>query len=282
MHISLVIPAFNRGHCLARALDSVLAQRTPADEIILVDDGSTDDTRALLARRYPDVRYLYQSNRGVSAARNLGIREAKFDWVALLDSDDAWHPDKLTHQRAALSRQPGYRLCHCDEIWIRNGRRVNPMRIHVKAGEQAFLDGLPRCAISPSSVLVERRLLEDIGGFDESLPACEDYDLWLRICAAHPALFVARPLVIKYGGHADQLSRRHWGMDRFRIRALHKLLQTDSLPHAYEQAAIDTLLQKLDVLLAGARKRGNQALVEEYYPLVDQYRGRQLRHEHCA
>jgi len=266
VEISVVIPTCNRAHTLARALDSVLAQTLPAREIVVVDDGSQDATAALVRDGYPGVTYLHQANHGVSHARNRGIAAARCEWLALLDSDDAWLPDKLAAQAQALRAGSPRRLCHCDELWVRNGRRVNPMRKHAKHGGWVFEHCLPRCAISPSAVVVHRSLLEECGGFDESLPVCEDYDLWLRICARHAVAFVPRPLVVKYGGHADQLSRRHWGMDRFRVRALEKLLAQGELSLAQQHAVRRVLADKLDVLLGGAAKRGNAALLAELAP----------------
>jgi glycosyltransferase involved in cell wall biosynthesis len=264
MKISVIIPSWNRADRLAAALDSVLAQSLAAHEIIVVDDGSTDNTRALLQQHYPGVHYLYQQNSGVSSARNTGIKAACGDWIALLDSDDRWEVSKLERQQQALLAQPGYRLCHCDEIWIRNGKRVNPMKKHAKYGGNIFHHCLPLCVISPSAVMIERSLFDDVGLFDESLPACEDYDLWLRICATWPVLFVDQPLVVKVGGHADQLSRRYWGMDRFRIQALEKILAGGILQQQEHAEALQMLQEKLAILIQGAVRRDNHELVDEY------------------
>ncbi len=178
--ISVIIPTYNRAHTLSRALDSVLAQTHPADEVIVIDDGSTDSTVELLQNSYPNVTLIQQQNRGVSAARNSGIRASHSEWVALLDSDDEWLPDKLNKQLALVSQQPEYKIIHSDEIWIRYGVRVNQMKKHIKKGGWIFQDCLPLCAISPSAVMIHRSVFDDVGLFDESLPACEDYDLWLR------------------------------------------------------------------------------------------------------
>ena len=264
MKISVIIPSWNRADRLAAALDSVRAQSLVPHEVIVVDDGSTDNTRELLSRHYPEVRYLYQQNNGVSSARNTGIMAASGDWIALLDSDDRWEPLKLERQQQAIQAQPGYRLCHCDEIWIRNGKRVNPMKKHAKQGGKIFRHCLPRCVISPSAVMIQREVFADIGLFDENLPACEDYDLWLRICARHPVLFVNQPLVIKVGGHDDQLSRRYWGMDRFRVQALEKILAAGVLDDQDHAAALYMLQEKLAILIQGADKRDNQTLAGQY------------------
>lgn len=263
MDISVVIPTHNRAHTLCRALDSVLAQTLSPAEVIVVDDGSTDATPQLLKTTYPEVIALRQNNRGVSHARNRGIAAARNDWIAFLDSDDRWLADKLASQASALRDAPAFRFCHSDELWIRDGRRVNPMRKHAKHGGEMFMHCLARCAISPSTALLHRALLDDVGGFDETLPACEDYDLWLRICAQHPVLFVPRALAVRHGGHADQLSRRFWGMDRFRVRALERLLRDDRLDAGYRLATLHSLLAKLEVLIGGARKRGNTELLHE-------------------
>lgn len=262
--ISVVIPTYNRAELVLRALRSVLAQTRPAEQVIVVDDGSTDDTGPLVRIQFGSVDYLAQENRGVSAARNRGIEVATGEWIALLDSDDEWLPEKLERQMACLEQEPDYRLCHTDEIWVRRGRRVNPRRKHAKQGGWIFRDCLPLCAISPSSVLIHRSLFEEVGRFDETLPACEDYDLWLRVCSRWPVLFVPERLVVKHGGHEDQLSSRVWGLDRYRIQALEKVLGSAALGTEDRQAAIDMLVDKIDIYAAGARKRGRVDEADEY------------------
>ena len=264
MRISVVIPTHQRAALLPRALSSVYAQTLPAFEVILVDDGSTDATRRLVQSDYPGCRYLYQENLGVSSARNLGIAAAQGEWIAFLDSDDQWLPGKLAAQSQLFASLPEYRICHTEEIWIRDGRRVNPMKKHAKTGGRIFRRCLPLCVISPSSVLIERSLLYEVGLFDQSLPACEDYDLWLRVCAEHPVAFVEQPQIIKHGGHADQLSQRFWGMDRFRIRALEKIIQSGRITGADAQAAAATLAAKAHILAQGAEKRGRHQQALEY------------------
>jgi len=258
MSVSAVIPTFDRSAVLVRAVESVLAQTLPVDEVIVVDDGSSDETRAVIAERFPDVRLESIAHAGVSAARNRGIALATGDWIAFLDSDDEWLPRRLERQMEALDEAPGHRIVHCEEVWIRNGRRVNARRHHRKSGGRIFERCLPLCVISPSAVLLERTLIEAHGGFDESLPACEDYDLWLRLCAEEPVLFVEEPLIVKYGGHADQLSRTTWGLDRFRIEALEKALANPALDAAQREAVLAELERKLEIFVAGARKRDPQ------------------------
>jgi len=266
--IAVIIPTYNRIETLSRAISSVLAQIRPIDELIVVDDGSTDGTSAWLREHYPGIKLIEQVNAGVSAARNRGIESTGCDWIALLDSDDEWLPQKLEKQLARLASEPDHKIIHSDEIWVRNGVRVNQMKKHSKKGGWIFQDCLPLCAISPSAVMIHQSIFGDVGLFDESLPACEDYDLWLRITSRYPVLYCDEPLIQKYGGHEDQLSRKHWGMDRFRIRALENILLRAELSDSDYAAALEMMLGKVKVVLGGARKRDNWDLVSEYEQLL--------------
>lgn len=271
MQISVVIPTYNRSNTIVRALESVYNQTSPADEIIVVDDGSTDNSAAIIRQAFPAVKLIEQPNEGVSSARNKGIEYAEHDWIALLDSDDEWLPQKLESIRAAQHRNPQEVVFHSNEIWIRNGVRVNAMKKHTKFGGMIFEYCLPLCVISPSAVVIHASVFEQIGMFNESLPACEDYDLWLRLCHRHPVFYIAQPLINKFGGHDDQLSRKHWGMDRYRIRALHDLLKIPTLNHRQRQQTTEMLRRKLRILLKGARKRDNREIVTQYQPLLEYY-----------
>ena len=281
MKISAIIPSHNRAHTLERALESVLKQTSPVDEVILIDDGSTDDSMTLVKNRFPQVVVVQQPNRGVSTARNRGVTEASFDWIALLDSDDCWHRDKIAQIRAAQIREPEFILYHSDEIWIRNGVRVNPMRKHRKRGGWIFRHCLPLCAISPSTAVIHKETLQQLGGFDENLPACEDYDLWLRLCYLYPVCFIEQALVTRYAGHDDQLSQHYPAMDQFRIRSLDRLLRDAELEHEDWEAARHTLLDKLDILVNGAIKHGNRLLFDEFAPLRDSWRNTTSRARSC-
>lgn len=272
MRISVVIPSFNRAHTLPRALQSVFQQTSAADEVIVVDDGSTDGSRDMLARDFSQVVVLHQSNRGVSAARNRGIDVAQHEWIALLDSDDSWRPEKLACMRQAHRQYPDFVLYHSDEIWIRNGVRVNPMRKHEKGGGWIFERCLPLCAISPSASVINKSTLISLGRFDETMPACEDYDLWLRLCHRYPVHYLEQALITKYGGHQDQLSRQHTAMDRFRVYALHRLLRDETLRAEHREAARSMLTTKIEILMKGAQKHRNQALIDELTPLWASYR----------
>jgi len=237
-------------------------------ELIVVDDGSTDDTAELIKNRFPQVKFIQQKNSGVSAARNTGIKNALGQWIAFLDSDDEWLPQKLKYQMKQLEQYPDYKICHSDEIWIKNGRFINPKNKHKKFGGWIFDKCLPLCAISPSTVLIHRQIFTAVGLFDETLPACEDYDLWLRITARYPVLYSEDKLINKYGGHPDQLSARYWGMDRYRIYSLHKIISSGALNTADKQLAIEILQKKVSIYLIGARKRGKKEEVEYYQQLL--------------
>lgn len=265
---SVIIPTFNRRALVAEAIASALAQEGADFELIVVDDGSTDGTEAALAPIRDQLRFLSQTNRGVSAARNTGARVARGEWLAFLDSDDIWLPDKLCAQMAFVREHPETRICQTGEIWIRNGVRVNPCNHHRKPDGDVFLPSLQRCLVSPSAVMIRRDLFEAAGGFDESLPACEDYDLWLRLAWQTPVPLIDRPLVIKRGGHADQLSRRYWGMDRFRVRSLQRLLAEPALSATQREAVRAVLTEKCAILAQGAAKRGRHDEARQYRELA--------------
>lgn len=269
--VAVIVPTYNRASTLSRALDSVYAQTRRADEVCVVDDGSVDDTEELIRSRYPEAIYIRQENAGVSAARNRGVEATVSNYVAFLDSDDEWLPSKIEKQLSALNENPQYRIVHSDEIWIRNGKRVNQMGKHRKGGGEIFSRCLPLCVISPSAAVIDRRLFMELGGFDEALPACEDYDLWLRICRREQVLYIDTPLLRKFGGHADQLSIKHWGMDRFRVQSLIKLLDSEILTAEQDRLVRVTLKEKAGILHNGAVKRDKAETAEYYANLLENY-----------
>jgi len=254
--VSVIIPTYNRSARVADAVRSVLHQTFEDWELIVVDDGSTDGTARILDGWDTRMRVVSQSRSGVSSARNRGVEESRGDLIAFLDSDDRWLSRKLEVQTAFFHRFPGAIICQTEEIWIRNGRRVNPRAHHRKQGGDIFRISLERCMISPSAVMMRRRLLEETGGFDPSLQACEDYDLWLRVTARHPVALIPEPLLIRYGGHPDQLSRTVPALDRLRIASLCNLLEAGTPLTSEQRAWIEeTLLKKARVYLTGCIRR---------------------------
>jgi glycosyltransferase involved in cell wall biosynthesis len=266
--ISVIIPTYNRASMVIEAVESVLEQTFKDFELIVVDDGSTDHTLSLLEKFGPSLRLCRQENRGVSAARNRGLAEAGGELIAFLDSDDLWLPEKLAVQASYLRTFPQAALCHTEEIWLRRGRRVNPRRRHAKASGKAFAELLRESLISPSAVVIRRAVLEGAGGFDERLPACEDYALWLTLARTHRIHLIDRPLVIKRGGHPDQLSRTLWGLDRFRVQVLRELASDAGLSPEEALEVRLVLEEKCRILAAGCRKRGRAGEAEEYLRLA--------------
>ena len=270
MNLSVIIPTFNRCSQVLEAIASVLEQAHFEEhgwamgeqfELIVVDDGSTDETECICKARYPAVTVLRQPNLGVSRARNAGIEASNGQWIAFLDSDDVWLPTKLSAQFALLEISQR-KVCHTEEHWIREDEPVTPKRALRKQGGDLFAECIRHCAIAPSAVLIERCVFDEIGVFDESLPVCEDYDLWLRLSARYKVDLLEAPQVIRRAGHADQLSVRYVAMDRFRIRALINLLTSTPLSASQQALAVANLQTRIAIVHKGALKHQNHALIE--------------------
>jgi len=276
--ISAIIVTHNREAFLGEAIDSVLAQtyfqQHALDwELLVIDDGSSDGTRHLVTsylERCPNLRYAYQEQGGVSRARNLGLKLARGEYLAFLDSDDLWIKEKIQVQMSYLKAFPEARFCLTEEIWIRKGRRVNPGAKHRKYSGWVLEKVLPLCLLSLSSAMFRRQLFEEIGGFDEEFPVCEDYDLGIRIALRYPYYLISTPLIIKRGGHPDQLSQKYWGMDRWRIKALEKALILAVQPEQKEIIKKE-IQRKCQVLVEGFLKRGNLEEARSYQQLIDKY-----------
>tara|TARA_B100001564_G_scaffold8889_1_gene7541 strand:+ start:173 stop:1039 length:867 start_codon:yes stop_codon:yes gene_type:complete len=263
--ISVIIPTYNRCDLLKRAINSVIKQTITPKEIIIVDNGSTDQTYQMVSSLFPEINYFIEKKRGVSAARNKGILESKSKWIAFLDSDDAWKPTKLEKQMEySVFNQDKYRIIHTDETWYRNKKFLNQLKKHKKSGGNIFKNSLQLCCISPSSVVLNKQIFEEYGLFDENLEVCEDYDMWIRITAKEEVGFLDSPLVSKYGGHSDQLSKKFWGMDRFRIKSLEKNLKNEHFSKSQKINVLDTLIEKLTIVSDGALKRGNKEIFKKY------------------
>jgi glycosyltransferase involved in cell wall biosynthesis len=267
--VSVIVTTYNRRSYVRGAVLSVLKQDYGDREVILVDDGSTDGSEEEV-RGLP-VEYVRKENGGISSARNRGIEISRGDYIAFLDVDDLWRKGKLSLQ-IRLMEQEGYDISYTDEIWFRNGKRINQKMRHRKYSGWIFERCLPLCIISPSSVVIKRKVFDAVGLFDEGLVVCEDYDLWLRITSRYPVLFIEKPLIVKTGGHEDQLSRRYEGMDRFRIQSLVNILDSGVLDGAMRAQALGELTTKCRIYAAGATKRQKPEEARHYLSLPHRFR----------
>ncbi len=275
---SIIIPTYNRAAMLREAIESVFAQdylknkeQSARFELFVVDDGSTDDTREIVGSFGDSLSYIYSEHRGVSAARNLGLRQARGEHIAFLDSDDLWKEDKLSIQMNYMKTFPKAVMCYTEETWIRNGRFVNPRKKHRKFSGWVFDKVLPLCLLSLSSALFRRSVFEEIGVFDEDLPACEDYDLAIRLAHKYPWHLISRPLIFKRGGHADQLSQRFHSIDVYRIKSLEKALTLDLTGEQRKQVC-QAIVIKSRILILGLKKRNKYEEMLYYQSLIDKYK----------
>lgn len=295
--VSVIITTYNRRKFLKEALRSVINQDYQNKEIIVVDDGSSDNSydemnhpevsfevstrnfeQILFSKQasgyeirgairgFP-VRYVWKANGGISSARNYGIAISKGEYISFLDVDDLWLKRKLSTQMELMKRERFF-ISYTDEIWVRNGERLNQKLRHKKFSGHIFKRCLPLCIISPSSVVIKREVFDKVGLFDESMPVCEDYDMWLRITAQYPVLFIEKPLIIKQGGHEDQLSKSVEAIDRFRIESLVKILKSGVLNSDMKTAAIEELNMKYSIYINGARKRGKEEEIHHVLELI--------------
>ena len=271
-HVSVILPSWNRADWLKKSIDSVLEQTFRDFELIVVDDASTDSTQEILTIYSGKFRSItFAKNLGVSASRNAAVKNCDSEWIAFLDSDDFWHPHKLQKQIAQTVIRAECPIHFTDEIWIRNGVRVNPKKKHQKLEGWIFKPSLELCLMSPSTVLLKRDLFEVHGLFDETLPICEDYDLWLRLTAQHQVALLNEKLMTRHGGHADQLSRSDWGIDRYRVQSIIKILKTEKLSPEDRSAAIVVLRKKCEIIINGFRKRGKLQEIERYEKIANQH-----------
>lgn len=271
--VSVIIPTYNRCDLLREAIGSVLTQTFDDFELIVVDDGSTDDTRdAVMSFDDPRLRYLFQANGGVASARNWGVASSRASLIAFLDSDDVWLLEKLKVQVDYFGRNPHVSFCQTEELWVRGGRRVNPAERHRKHSGWIFRECVPLCIVSPSAVMIRRDAFDALGGFDESLRACEDYDLWLRAALRYEIHTLPDALVTKRGGHGDQLSRQ-WGLDIYRIQALRKVLGDGMLADGDRKLISDDISRRAAIVAEGARKRGNEEMFVEYSAMAEGFSG---------
>ncbi len=261
--VSVIIPFRNREGLTIRAIQSVLNQTYNNFELVVVNDGSKEIN---LEKHFTDkrIKFLHQTHKGVSAARNLGIKESSAKLIAFLDSDDEWLEDKLEEQIKYFNQNSDCKILHTDEKWIRNGKFVNPKLKHKKAYGECFERCLELCFISPSSVMIRRELLEEFNCFDEDMRVCEDYDLWLKISSKYNISYIDQKLVIRHGGHQDQLSRSENAIDRFRVYALVKLITEQSLTKAQKLKTLNKIKEKSEVICNGAEKRKRYSRLNLY------------------
>ncbi len=252
--ITVVIPVHNRPILVKTAIKSVLNQTFSLYEIIVVDDGSCDETPNVLKTFEDKIKIITQKNSGVSTARNTGIKLAKFNWICFLDSDDVWENSKLEKQIAFHKLYPHILFSHTNEKWIRDAIEIKQKKQHKKPSGFCFEENLNFCKIAPSTVMIQKSLFEELGYFDESLEVCEDFDMWLRVLKKYEVGLVKEVLTIKFAGHKNQLSFKHHSMDRYRILAL--------LKHSLHLEVKKEIKMKLDILLLGAKKHQNEELME--------------------
>ncbi|MCB0278867.1 MAG: glycosyltransferase [Calditrichaeota bacterium] len=263
-NVSVIIPTFNRVEFLREAIESVLNQTYPVTELIIVDDASTDKTEQLVRSiKSENTEIIYLKNKrnmGVSHSRNRGIKQARSEFIALLDSDDLWIDNKLDLQLQSFRENPKQLFCHTNEKWLLNGRHKNQSKHHLKQSGYFFERCLERCLVSPSSVLIKKQVFENFAYFDEELTVCEDYDLWLRYQLHFPFHFIDEILVIKRGGHPDQLSK-HATIDYFRIMSLKKIVQAEQLNDEQFRQTLSAIHKKNKILQKGAVKHSNKELL---------------------
>lgn len=273
--VSVIIPVYNRVEQLKRAIESVINQSFADFELIIIDDGSSLDIKSVISS-FNDNRIVYlknEQNKGVSYSRNRGILSSKGKYISFLDSDDKWFKRKLEEQVKFFKENRELRLVHTEEIWIKNGKRMNQKKRHKKSSGDIFERSLELCLISPSTVMIKREIFDKYGYFDESLPVCEDYDLWIRITAFEKIGFIEKPLIYKYGGHSDQLSRKYEAMDRFRVISMMNLFKNNNLPNDRREAIKSIALKKISILISGAKKRDKLSDLELYLKWHDFFVG---------
>ncbi|MCF7873233.1 MAG: glycosyltransferase [Candidatus Omnitrophica bacterium] len=269
---SIIIPTYNRRQFLKIAVDSVLKQTYPHYELIIVDDGSNDSTKKLIKNyKNPKLNYYYQENKGPASARNLGITKAKGKFICFLDSDDRFRTDKLIISYKYIKKNPDYKIFHSKEIWYRNGKLLSQKKEHKKPDGFIFENAARLCSVSISTAVIKKDIFSQIGNFDQNLLACEDYDFWLRATSQYPVCLIPETLTIKEGGHKDQQSKKYPALDKFRIYALDKILQTKNLKKEQYQTAYQQLQNKCLIYIKGATLRKKTKEAKKYRNLLNKY-----------
>lgn len=269
---SIIIPTYNRREFLKIAIESVLAQSFHDYQLIIADDGSSDKTSQLI-KNYclPEIEYFYQKNQGPAAARNLGIKKARGKYICFLDSDDRFRKNKLEVVFEYIKKNPEYKIFHTEEIWYRMGKILPQKKRHKKPSGSIFKEAACLCLVSISTAVIKKEVFQSVGLFDQSFPACEDYDFWLRATSKYKLFLVPEYLTIKEGGHPSQQSKKYPAMDRFRVKALEKIIKDKNLDNQTRQIACNQLKNKCSILIQGAKKRKQNELARKYQKTIDKY-----------
>ena len=257
-YFSIIVPIYNRPNLALRAIQSIEQQTYLNFECWIIEDGSTVPLKSQVIKEIlKDTRFYYlknKKNKGVSYTRNQGIKHSRGKWICFLDSDDIWDKKKLEFSQQFITENPNYLIFQTKDIWIKKGKRINPQTKHLKIKDDLFEKSLELCAITPSSVCIQKKIFSQIGLFSENLRCCEDYALWLKITSLHPIGLLNKALTTRYQGHADQLSFRYPVMDRFRIDALYQfMLNNNHIQHI--NLAKKMRQKKIKIVLTGAKKR---------------------------
>jgi len=270
---SVIIPSYNRQDFLKIAVNSVLNQTFTDYELLVVDDGSTDNTPKIInSLNSPKIGYIFQPNQGVSSARNKGIKQAKGKFICFLDSDDRFCQEKLEITHNYIKKYPKYDIFHTEEIWYRNSGLLTPKACHKKPSGHVFGQALKLCCVSISTSAIKKGIFREIGNFDETMPACEDYDFWLRVTSKYPVFLIPEHLTIKEGGHSSQQSKKYEAMDKFRIYALERLIKSSSLTPNQHKLACEELKTKCSILLKGAKKRKKNKEAKYYKEISEKFK----------
>jgi glycosyltransferase involved in cell wall biosynthesis len=272
--VSVILPTYNRSMQLREAVQTVLSQTQLPFELIIADDGSTDGTGDYVQKmnNVGMVHYLRIPHCGMPGkVRNAGARLAAGEYLAFLDSDDLWKPEKLARQTNFFEGHPEIRICHTGETWQRGEKIVSQAGQKHKRSGNVFADALMKCIIGPSTVMMRRELFEEFGGFREHLEIAEDYELWLRVTAKYPVGYIDEPLVIKRGGHADQLSEKYGQIEIFRIKALLLNLEEGHFEGEQRRLAAKELVRKCRIYAQGCDKRGKDQEARRYREISRRY-----------
>lgn len=258
-----------------RALKSVHAQTFLDYEVLIVDDGSTDESLLQLQELKQQLKptqnwhIISQQHSGVSVARNNGVAHAQGQWIAFLDSDDEWIAQKLEKQMAYLEHNKECHIVYNNEVWVRNGKKVNPPQKHKKGAGNIFLASTKECLIGCSTVVMKKTLFQSVGGFRPDFIVCEDYDLWLKITAQHDVGYISETLTVKYGGRSDQLSNSIKCMDHYRVMSLQSILSNRFVRAQDKKDIYALILQKCEILLNGYLKHKNMQNYQDVFELKE-------------